>query len=102
MTMNKEPWERQLHQGLEQLDRWATPSEIDIQAWEQLIVEEQSEQRRKLKRELTMFLIVATVMLILVLLSLLRIPQLFIGIQVVAIIGFPLLWLFRLRKRVTY
>jgi Flp pilus assembly protein TadB len=102
MTMNKEPWEQQLHQGMEQLDRWATPSEIDIQAWEQLIVEEQSVQRRKLKRELMMFLIVATVMLILVLLSLLRIPQLFIGIQVVAIIGFPLLWLFRLRKRVTY
>jgi membrane-bound ClpP family serine protease len=102
MTMNKEPWERQLHQGLEQMERWTTPREVDIQAWEQLIVEEQSLQRRKLKRELTMFLIVAIVMLILVLLSFLRIPQVFVGMQVVALIGFPLLWLFRLRKKVTY
>ncbi|MEX1030161.1 MAG: sigma-70 family RNA polymerase sigma factor [Paenibacillaceae bacterium] len=97
-----ERWEQDLHRGLEQLDAWVTPSVTDVHVWERLIVEERHIQRKKLRRELTIFWIVATVVWILGLLSFTQLPIAFVAAQVGALFGFPLFWAFKVRKRVTH
>jgi hypothetical protein len=101
MTDNKERWEQELQRGLEQMDGWVTPSITDVHVWERLIVEERRIQRKKLKRELTIFWMVAAIVLVLGLLSLTQLPIAFVVLQVAVLFGFPLFWVFKVRKRVT-
>ena len=100
MMDNKERWEQDLHRGLEQMDAWVTPSVTDVHVWERLIVEERHIQRKKLRRELTIFWLVAAVIFILGLLSIMELPIVFVVVQVGALFGFPLYWAFKMREKV--
>ena len=99
MANNNDNWEDELSQGLKQMDSWITPPDLDITAWERMIVEEQHLERKRLRRELSIFWSVAVVILLLVLVSLTRIPVIFIVIQAIALLGFPIFLTLRLRKK---
>ncbi|MEX2415433.1 MAG: YxlC family protein [Paenibacillaceae bacterium] len=101
MTNNKERWEQELQQGLDQMGGWVTPVVADVHMWEQIIVEERRSERKKLRRELSFFWIIAVIVLILGLISFTQLPFVFVVVQVGALLGFPLYWAFKARKKVT-
>jgi Flp pilus assembly protein TadB len=100
MTNNKERWEQELEIGLERMDHWVAPTVAELHVWEQIIVDERRSERKKLRRELSFFWTIGTVMLSLGLISLTQLPIVFAVVQVGALLGFPLYWTFKMRKKV--
>ncbi len=101
MTNNKEQWEQELQMGLDRMDSWVSPSVGDLHMWEQLIVNERHLQRRKLVRELSYFWMIAAVVLILGFMSMTQLPIVYVVVQVATFLGFPLLWVLKVKKQVS-
>lgn len=100
MRDNNEKWERELQMGLERMDSWVTPSVDDLHVWEQLVIDEKRSQRKKLLRELLFFWIIASVVLILGFISISQLPIVYVVVQLVGLLGFPLYGVLKERKKV--
>lgn len=76
---------QEFNQGLEVLDNFPvyTPS---LQWFEQMVLEEQQKVKRKLMKDLSIFMIVAVLILSGIILSLYHMPFLFMSLQIVTTI----------------
>ncbi len=100
MTNTNEEWERELQEGLNRMDSWVTPSVADLHVWEKLVVDERRSQRKKLIRELSIFWIIAAVVLVLGFLSITQLPIVYVMVQLAGLLGFPIYGVLKERKRV--
>ncbi|WP_066068268.1 YxlC family protein [Neobacillus soli] len=90
----------ELHEGLNKIDQFPvyTPN---LQWFEQMVVEEQQHTRRKLIRDLSVFFIVAFIIISGMLVSLYQMPTIFVIVQIITTIFIASYTSVRLIKKAT-
>nr|WP_309098970.1 YxlC family protein [Fredinandcohnia onubensis] len=89
-----------INDALTKIDHHYSVFTPDLQVFEQMVATTQKKQKKKFRRELTVFILIALFILTALITAFFRLPLAFIVIQGIATISMPVYSFFRYRKRV--
>ncbi|MEH7381531.1 YxlC family protein [Bacillus sp. JJ1533] len=91
---------QEINEALTRIDHHYPVFTPDLQVFEQMVVVEQQKQKKKFRRDLTAFILVALFLMTCLITAFFQLPLVFIIIQGIATISLPVYSFFRYRKRV--
>jgi len=89
-----------INEALTKIDHHYSVFTPDLQVFEQMVATAQQKQKKKFRRELTAFILIALFIMTALITSFFRLPLAFIVIQGIATISLPVYSFFRYRKKV--
>nr|WP_304214632.1 YxlC family protein [Fredinandcohnia onubensis] len=89
-----------INEALNKIDHHYSVFTPDLQVFEQMVAIEQQKQKKKFRRDLTAFILVALFLMTCLISAFFQLPLVFIIIQGIATISLPVYSFFRYRKRV--
>lgn len=89
-----------INEALAKIDKHFSVFTPDLRAFEQMVAVEQQKQKKKFRRDLTAFILIALFIMTGLITAFFKLPLVFIVIQGIATISFPIYSLYRYRKRV--
>lgn len=89
-----------INEALNKIDHHYSVFTPDLQVFEQMVATTQQKQKKKFRRELTTFILIALFIMTALITAFFRLPLAFIVIQGIATISMPVYSFFRYRKRV--
>ncbi|MCC3355390.1 YxlC family protein [Bacillus sp. REN16] len=90
-----------INEALSKIDYHYSVFTPDLRAFEQMVAVEQQKQKKKFRRDLTSFILIALLIMTGLITAFFQLPFAFIIIQGVATISLPVYSFFRYRKRVS-
>jgi Mg2+/citrate symporter len=89
-----------INEALTKIDHHYSVFTPDLQVFEQMVANTQKKQKKKFRRDLTAFILVALFLMTCLISAFFQLPLVFIIIQGIATISLPVYSFFRYRKRV--
>ncbi|MFS0824396.1 YxlC family protein [Bacillus sp. 1P02SD] len=91
---------QEINEALTKIDQHYSVFTPDLQVFEQIVAAEQQKQKKKFRRDLIAFILVALFMMTALITAFFQLPLAYILIQGIATISFPVYSFYRYRKRV--
>lgn len=91
---------QEINEALSKIDHHYSVFTPDLQVFEQMAAAEQQKQKKKFRRDLTAFILIALFIMTGLVTAFFQLPFVFIIIQGIATISFPVYSFYRYRKRV--
>ncbi|MDR4887243.1 YxlC family protein [Fredinandcohnia sp. QZ13] len=91
---------QEINEALTKIDQQYSVFTPDLQVFEQLVAAEQQKQKKKFRRDLIAFILIALFMTTALITAFFQLPLAYILIQGIATISFPVYSFYRYRKRV--
>ncbi|THE10874.1 hypothetical protein E1I69_17190 [Bacillus timonensis] len=93
---------QEVNEALTKLDQHYSVFTPDLQVFEQMVAIEQQKQKKKFRRDLIAFILIALFMMTALITAFFQLPLAYILIQGIATISFPVYSFYRYRKRVMH
>ncbi|WP_453990687.1 YxlC family protein [Bacillus nitroreducens] len=93
---------QEINDAFTKIDQHYSVFTPDLQVFEQMVAVEQQKQKKKFRRDLIAFILIALFIMTSLITAVFQIPIVFIIIQGIATISFPLYSFYRYRKRVMH
>ncbi|WP_010283571.1 YxlC family protein [Bacillus timonensis] len=91
---------QEINEALAKIDHHYSVFTPDLQVFEQMVAVEQQKQKKKFRRDLSRFILIALFIMTGLITAFFQLPTAFIIIQGIATISFPIYSFYRYRKRV--
>ncbi|RFB18446.1 hypothetical protein DZB84_05925 [Bacillus sp. HNG] len=91
---------QEINEAFTKIDQQYSVFTPDLQVFEQIVAAEQQKQKKKFRRDLIAFILIALFMMTALITAFFQLPLAYILIQGIATISFPVYSFYRYRKRV--